>query len=350
MNKPNNRMKPSDFDITSLVRPNILALKPYSSARDEFTGKEGIFLDANENPYGKWNRYPDPHQRELKRALSERNGIPVEHIFIGNGSDEVIDTIYRVFCEPSRDRVITCPPTYGMYEVSAHIHDVELVEVPLTEQFELDVDAILSHPAKLVFVCSPNNPTGNRLQNVERLLREFRGIVVVDEAYIDFCDHPGFAEMVQEWPNLIVSRTFSKAWGLAAARVGIAYASREIIGLMDKTKPPYNVSALNQMAALEALSKPRQFEQRLAIILRQRALLREELMKLPIVKKIYPSNANFLLVEVDDANNVYHYLVEEKVIVRNRHSVVPNCIRITVGMPEENSVLLQALTRYCSKV
>ena len=222
--------------------------------------------------------------------------------------------------------------------------------MPLTEQFELNVDEILAHPAKLLFVCSPNNPTGNRLQNVERLLHEFRGIVVVDEAYIDFCDHPGFAGMVQEWPNLIVARTFSKAWGLAAARVGIAYASREIIGLMDKTKPPYNVSALNQMAALEALSKPRQFEQRLATILKQRTLLKEELMKLPIVRKIYPSHANFLLVEVDNANNVYQHLVEEKVIVRNRHSVVPNCIRITVGMPEENRALLQALTRYCSKV
>ncbi len=343
MNKPN-------FNIEALVRPNILALKPYSSARDEFTGKEGIFLDANENPYGKWNRYPDPHQRELKKALSERNNIPVEHIFIGNGSDEVIDTIYRVFCVPSRDRAIICPPTYGMYEVSAHIHDVELVEVPLTEQFELDVDEILTYPAKLLFVCSPNNPTGNRLQNVERLLQEFQGIVVLDEAYIDFCNHPGFVGKVQEWPNLIVARTFSKAWGLAAARVGIAYASREIIALMDKTKPPYNVSALNQMAALEALSKPHQFEQRLAIILKQRALLKEELIKLPIVKKIYPSHANFLLVEVDNANNVYRHLVEEKVIVRNRHSVVPNCIRITVGMPEENRALLQALSEYCSKI
>ncbi len=343
-------MNKTNFDIDSLVRPNILALKPYSSARDEFTGKEGIFLDANENPYGKWNRYPDPHQRELKKALSERNGIPVKNIFIGNGSDEVIDTIYRVFCEPSHDRVIICPPTYGMYEVSANIHNVELVKVSLTEQFELNVDEILAHPAKLVFVCSPNNPTGNRLHNVERLLHEFRGIVVMDEAYIDFCDHPGFAGMVQEWPNLIVARTFSKAWGLAAARVGIAYASQKIIELMDKTKPPYNVSALNQMAALEALSKPRQFEQRLAVILRQRILLKEELMKLPIVRKIYPSHANFLLVEVDGANNVYRYLVEEKVIVRNRHSVVPNCIRITVGTPEENRMLLQALAHYCNKL
>ncbi len=336
----------SSFDIGSLARPNILALKPYSSARDEFTGAEGIFLDANENPFGSRNRYPDPHQRELKRVLSERNSIPAENIFIGNGSDEVIEMVYRVFCEPSHDQVIICPPTYGMYEVSANIHNVALVEVPLTEQFELDIDTILAHPAKVVFVCSPNNPTGNRLKNVERLLREFKGIVVVDEAYIDFCDDPGFAGKVQEYPNLIVTRTFSKAWGLAAARVGIAYASREIIALMDKTKPPYNVSALNQEAALKALSEPGKFQERLNILLEQRGLLEVELIKLPIVRKIYPSDANFLLMKVDGANELYRYLVEEKVIVRNRHSVVPDCIRVTVGTPEENRALLQALKKY----
>lgn len=336
----------SSFDIGSLVRPNILALKPYSSARDEFTGDEGIFLDANENPFGSLNRYPDPHQRELKKALAERNHIPAENIFIGNGSDEVIDMVYRVFCEPSCDRVIICPPTYGMYEVSANIHNVELIEVPLTSQFELNIDQILAHPAKVVFICSPNNPTGNRLKNVEQLLHRFPGIVVVDEAYIDFCDDPGFAAKVQSYPNLIVTRTFSKAWGLAAARVGIAYANREIIALMDKTKPPYNVSTLNQEAALKALAEPGKFEERLALLLQQRALLQEELMNLPIVHKIYPSDANFLLVEVDGANELYRYLVEEKVIVRNRHSVVPHCIRITVGTPEENQALLQAIKRY----
>lgn len=336
----------SSFDIEALVRPNIWALKPYSSARDEFTGDEGIFLDANENPFGDRNRYPDPHQREIKRALSLRDDIPVENIFIGNGSDEVIDLVYRVFCQPGNDRAIICPPTYGMYEVSANINDVELIEVPLTEEFELDIDAILAHPAKIVFVCSPNNPTGNRLKNVERLLRAFKGIVVVDEAYIDFCDHPGFARDVEEYPNLIVTRTFSKAWGLAAARVGIAYASKEIIRLMDKTKPPYNVSALNQEAALKALAAPGLFDQRLGVLLQQRSMLQEELIKLPIVKKIYPSDANFLLVEVGGANDIYRYLVEQTVIVRNRHSVVPNCIRITVGTPEENRALLQSLKNY----
>lgn len=340
----------SSVDIGLLARPNILALKPYSSARDEFTGAEGIFLDANENPYGKRNRYPDPHQRKLKSALSERKNIPAENIFIGNGSDEVIDLVYRIFCEPSHDRVIICPPTYGMYEVSANIHNVALVEVPLTDQFELDIDTILTHPAKVVFVCSPNNPTGNRLKDVERLLREFKGIVVVDEAYIDFSDEPGFIEKLPKYPNLIVMQTFSKAWALAAARVGIAYANREIIALMDKTKPPYNVSALNQEAALEALSKPHKFEHRLTILREQRLLLEEELKKLPIVRKIYPSDANFLLVEVEGANELYRHLVKNKVIVRNRHTVVPNCIRITVGTPEENKILLNELKKQSHKI
>lgn len=340
----------SSFDIEALVRPNILALKPYSSARDEFTGDEGIFLDANENPFGTRNRYPDPRQRKLKKALSQRNNIPEENIFIGNGSDEVIDLIYRVFCEPGQDHVIICPPTYGMYEVSANINNVGITEVPLTKQFELDINGILSHPAKVVFVCSPNNPTGNRFQNVERLLSEFKGIVVIDEAYIDFCDHPGFAQKVQEHPNLIVTRTFSKAWGLAAARVGIAYANREIIGLMNKTKPPYNVSALNQEAALTALANAQQYEEQLAVLIQQRSLLQEEILKLPIVKKIYPSDANFLLVEVEQANELYRYLVEKKVIVRNRHSMVPNCIRFTVGTPQENQVLLNELKKYSDTI
>ncbi len=201
-----------NFDLQSWVRPNIWALKPYSSARDEFSGDEGIFLDANENPFGRKNRYPDPHQRALKEALSERNHIPAENIFIGNGSDEVIDLVYRIFCEPAKDRVIICPPTYGMYEVSAHIHNVEVIRVPLNETFEMNIDEILAHPAQCLFVCSPNNPSGNRLQNVKRLLEEFQGIVVVDEAYIDFCGDRSFTELLPQYPNLIVMQTFSKAW------------------------------------------------------------------------------------------------------------------------------------------
>ena len=332
-----------NFDLQSWVRPNIWALKPYSSARDEFSGDEGIFLDANENPFGRKNRYPDPHQRALKKALSERNHIPAENIFIGNGSDEVIDLVYRIFCEPAKDRVIICPPTYGMYEVSAHIHNVEVVRVPLTDAFEMNIDEILAHPAQCLFVCSPNNPSGNRLQNVERLLEEFQGIVVVDEAYIDFCGERSFTELLPQYPNLIVMQTFSKAWALASARVGVAYASAEIIALMDKTKPPYNVSRFNQEEALKALAKPEKQAYRVATILQERALLEKELPQLPVVKHIYPSDANFLLVEVTDADAIYHFLVSKKVIVRNRNSVVRNCIRITVGTPEENKILLQAL-------
>ena len=335
-----------NFDLQSLVRPNIWALKPYSSARDEFTGEEGIFLDANENPFGKKNRYPDPHQRKLKSALSALRHIDAAQIFIGNGSDEVIDLVYRIFCEPAHDRVILCPPTYGMYEVSATIHNVEVISVPLTEDFELNFDEILTQDARCIFVCSPNNPSGNQLKQVERLLEEFRGIVVVDEAYIDFCTEESFTALLPRYPNLIVMQTFSKAWALASARVGIAYASSDIIRLMDKTKPPYNVSAFNQEEALKALSKPEKQAIRVALILQERALLEKELAQLPVVRRIYPSDANFLLVEVSDADALYHYLVEQKVIVRNRHTVVRHCLRITVGTPAENRLLLEALGNY----
>ncbi|MEA4917485.1 histidinol-phosphate transaminase [Proteiniphilum sp.] len=334
------------FDLEAMVRPNIWALHPYSSARDEFTGDEGIFLDANENPFGENNRYPDPHQRLLKKALSERKQIAVENIFIGNGSDEAIDLIYRIFCEPQKDRVIICPPTYGMYEVSASINNVEVIRVPLIHPFELDIDKILSLQAKCIFVCSPNNPTANSLQNIERLLREFQGIVVIDEAYIDFSAHKSFLEKLSDYPNLIVMQTFSKAWGLAGVRVGVAYAGKAIIALMDRTKPPYNVSTLNQAEALKALSNPLEFERQLDTILKQRSLLKEELNKLPMVKYVYPSDANFLLIEVTDANVIYQYLVDKKVIVRNRSTVVRNCLRITVGTPEENRTLLGTLQKW----
>lgn len=331
------------FDLESFVRPNIRTLHPYSSARDEFTGDKGIFLDANENPFGKNNRYPDPHQRLLKEALSFRQQIPTENIFIGNGSDEAIDLIYRIFCEPQRDKVIICPPTYGMYEVSANINNVGVIRIPLTDEFELNIDKILSYSAQCIFVCSPNNPTGNSLKHVERLLREFRGIVVIDEAYIDFSTGKSYLEKLTEYPNLIVMQTFSKAWGLAGARVGIAYANEDIIALMDKTKPPYNVSSLNQAEALKVLSNPIEFERQLSIIKEQRALLERELKELSVVRRVYPSDANFLLVEVTDANATYQYLVDRKVIIRNRNTVIGNCLRITVGTPEENRTLLTEL-------
>ena len=334
------------FDLKSMVRPNIWELKPYSSARDEFTGNEGIFLDANENPFGERNRYPDPHQRELKKTLSGRKNIPVENIFIGNGSDEVIDLVYRVFCEPTQDSVIICPPTYGMYEVSANINNVNLIRIPLNDEFELNTERILSESAKCIFICSPNNPTGNNLKNIEKILDQFNGIIVVDEAYIDFSDSEGFMSAINKYTNLIVMQTFSKAWALAKARVGVAYSHKNIIALMDKTKPPYNVSGFNQQEAINALSEPEIFKERVDIILEQRNLLEKELSKLPFEKHIYPSDANFLLVEMSDASAIYKYLVSNKVVVRNRDTVVPGCIRITVGSPEENAQLIDVLRNY----
>lgn len=333
------------IDIEKFVRPNILALKPYSSARDEFSGSEGVFLDANENPFGTLNRYPDPHQKELKAALSMIKSVPVQQIFIGNGSDEIIDLTYRIFCEPGKDSAIICPPTYGMYEVSANINNIELIRIPLTDDFQLDIDEILSRKAKIIFVCSPNNPTGNRLGNIEKLLDNFNGIVVVDEAYIDFCPEHSLRSKINEYPNLIVMQTFSKAWALAGVRVGIAFANEKIISLFDKTKPPYNVSLINQQAALKALSRVDEFNERLDTILQQKVYLAEELSKMEIIKKIYPSDANFLLVEVSDANRIYNELVEKKVIIRNRNSQVKNCVRITIGTPEENKKLLEELHR-----
>lgn len=329
-----------------MVRPNIWELKPYSSARDEFWGDEGIFLDANENPFGKKNRYPDPHQRTLKKALSEIKAVPVENICIGNGSDEIIDLIYRIFCEPQKDNVIICPPTYGMYEVSANINNINIIRVPLNNDFELNIDEILSHDAKCLFICSPNNPTGNSLENVEKLLNEFNGIIVVDEAYIDFSSNPGFINRLTKFPNLVIMQTFSKAWALASARVGIAYASADIIKLLDKTKPPYNVSKFNQEEALKALLKPVKFQYRLTVILEQRDLLIKEFGLLSVIHRVYPTDANFILVKVKDADKLYNYLVSKRVIVRNRSSVVADCIRITVGTPKENAALLEALKEY----
>ncbi|HHU41564.1 MAG TPA: histidinol-phosphate transaminase [Fermentimonas caenicola] len=334
------------FDLRSLVRSNIWELKPYSSARDEFWGDEGIFLDANENPFGNKNRYPDPHQRTLKKSLSKIKGISVDNICIGNGSDEIIDLVFRIFCEPQKDSVIICPPTYGMYEVSANINNVNIIKIPLDSNFELNVDEILSQNAKCLFLCSPNNPTGNSLKNIEVLMNEFNGIIIVDEAYIDFSDKPSFIGRLSEFPNLIIMQTFSKAWALASARVGIAYADSNIIKLMDKTKPPYNVSRFNQEVALKALSKPKKFERRLKVILEQRDNLLKEFTKISVIKKVFPTDANFILIKVSDADKLYNYLVSNKLIVRNRNSVISDCIRITVGTPKENEALIEALKNY----
>ena len=338
------------FELEKLVRKNILELKPYSSARDEFSGKDGIFLDANENPFGELNRYPDPYQKELKSALSKVKGVNEQNIFIGNGSDEVIDLVYRIFCNPGIDKSLSFTPTYGMYEVSANINDVIYIKLPLNEYFQIDNESLTlllkDEKLKLIFVCSPNNPTGNVLNNIEYLLENFNGIVVVDEAYADFCNLPSWSQKINQFSNLIVMQTFSKARGLAGARVGIAYASVQIISLMNKVKPPYNVSALNQQAALSALMNSAIYEKQKKEILEQRTLLETELNKLNCIKKIYPSDANFILVEVCDANGIYEFLVSHKIITRNRNSVVRNCIRITVGTAEENKQLIQALKEF----
>jgi histidinol-phosphate aminotransferase len=328
--------------IKDLVRKNIQDLMPYSSARDEFEGKEGIFLDANENPFGRLNRYPDPRQSELKTLLVRRKKVSPEQIFIGNGSDEIIDLAFRIFCEPGADRVIVCPPTYGMYEVSANINNVEVVHVPLKPDFQLNTSNIMETSAKMLFLCSPNNPTGNSLKEIDKVLDHFQGIVVLDEAYIDFSLQPSYIEKINQYPNLIVSQTFSKAWGLAAARVGVAYAHPDLIHYYNKTKPPYNVSQPNQQAALMALHDQEGFEQRVATILAERERLALGLKDMPVVQRIYPSDANFLLLEVMDADAIYQKLVAKQLITRNRNSLVKNTIRITIGTPEENEALLAA--------
>ncbi len=333
----------NSFDLQKIVRPNIWALQPYSSARDEFTGSEGIFLDANENPFGDNNRYPDPHQAKVKEGLSRLKGVSPDNIFIGNGSDEVIDLVYRIFCEPAKDSAIICPPTYGMYEVSANINNVNIVKVPLTGNFQLNIDEIIKQKTKAVFVCSPNNPTGNILEGIETLLAQTDKLVVVDEAYIDFSDEESLISKIDKYPNLLVMQTFSKAWGLAGARVGLAFANKNIISLMNKTKPPYNVSTLNQVAAINALSDINKYKSEIEILLQQREYLKESLAELNIVKRIFPTDANFILIEVEDATMIYNLLVNKKIITRNRTSQVKNCIRISVGTPEENKELIDEL-------
>lgn len=337
------------INISDIVRPNILALKPYSSARDEFKGNEGIFLDANENPYGRLNRYPDPQQRELKSKLAQLKGVKPEQIFVGNGSDEVIELAFRIFCTPGKDKALTFSPTYGMYKVSAAINDVELINIPLTEEFQIDREAFKPYledkHIKLIFLCSPNNPTGNilRKEDIEYVLTNFRGIVIVDEAYIDFADTPSTIELLDKYNNLIVSQTFSKAWGLAGIRVGTAYAHKEILALYNKVKPPYNISRINQEEAVRALDNMEEYQKHLDLILSERSRLLEELKNISAIKKIYPTDANFILVEVDDADKLYDDLVSKGIIIRNRNTAVKNCLRFSIGTKEENDRLLEGL-------
>lgn len=345
------------FDLTPLLRPHIVNLQPYTSARDEYTGKEGIFLDANENPYGSvtdedHNRYPDPYQEELKTEIARIKNVKPSQIFLGNGSDEAIDLLFRAFCNPGKDNVILLPPTYGMYEVSAGINDVETRKVPLTADFQLQPDLILKEVdenTKIIFVCSPNNPSGNKVerQDILRLLRDFHGLVVVDEAYIDFSDEPSFTDYLNEYGNLLVMQTFSKAWGLASLRLGMAFASKKMIKILNRIKPPYNISGLTQQTVLAAIKKVDKVNAMIADILQEREYLRKEISQLDFVEKIHPSHANFLLVKIPNASHIYDDLIEEKIIVRNRSKVklCEECLRISVGTRAENNAFIQALKK-----
>ena len=330
-------------NINNLIRKNIVSLTTYSSARDEYKSNEGIFLDANENPFGSLNRYPDPYQWRLKQVLSSQKKIAIENILIGNGSDEIIDLVQRVFCEPKEDKIIICPPTYGMYQVYANINNVEVISIPLSDDFQLNTKAILAQNAKILYLCSPNNPTGNSLKNLEYIIENFNGIVFLDEAYIDFSEQPSLVSKISQYPNLIVSQTFSKARGLAAVRVGIAYANEAIISVLNKVKPPYNVSQLNQETAVKSLADEANFKSNVQLIIAEREKLKIALLELDFVVKIYPSEANFLLIEMENATAIYNSLIEQQIITRNRSSVVKNTIRITIGTPRENQQLLYAL-------
>lgn len=342
------------MNLDKLLRNNIRSLQPYSCARDEFKGEASVYLDANENPYNApFNRYPDPLQWEVKEQITRVKGVPAENIFLGNGSDEPIDLLFRAFCEPRIDNVVAIEPTYGMYKVSANINDVEYRKVILDENFQFSADKLLDATnlyTKIIWLCSPNNPTGNSLDRNEiiKLLTSFEGIVVLDEAYIDFAAEGSFSEMLSHYPNLVILQTFSKAWGSAAIRLGMAFASTEIIAVLNKIKYPYNINILTQKQALLALKNDAQVKQWVKTLLAERAVLVEALQQLPIVQHIYPTDANFVLVKVDDANALYHYLVDKSIIVRNRNTVslCLGCVRITVGTPEENQILLEELKKF----
>ncbi len=341
--------------IQELTRPNIWRLKPYSSARDEYKGVEAsVFLDANENPYnGPHNRYPDPLQCELKNELAKVKKVGADHIFLGNGSDEAIDLVFRAFCEPRVDNVVAIDPTYGMYQVCAEVNDVEYRKVLLDEQFCFSADKLLAaadEHTKVIFLCSPNNPTGNDLPRaeIEKLLSSFQGLVVLDEAYNDFSEVPSFLTELEKYPNLIVLQTFSKAWGCAAIRLGMAFASPQIIAVFNKIKYPYNVNLLTQKQAIEMLHRYYEVERWVRTLKEERGYLEAAFAKLPCTVKMYPSNANFFLARVTDAVKIYNYLVGQGIIVRNRHSVTlcGNCLRVTVGTRIENNKLIEALKNF----
>jgi histidinol-phosphate aminotransferase len=346
------------FQLEKFIRKNIKALVPYSSARDEFDGKAKVFLDANENSLGspltKWyNRYPDPHQHALKQKLSMIKGIGAEHIFLGNGSDECIDLLLRCFCEPGKDNMIICPPTYGMYEVSAGINDVAIRKAPLLEDFQLDIvhiETLVDANTKLIWLCSPNNPTGNALNraDMETVLNNFNGIVVIDEAYINFARQKSFLQELPDYPNLVIMQTLSKAWGLAGLRLGMAFASAVIIEILDKVKPPYNINQATQELVIKALDEVGQVNDMIHLLVDMREAIAEVFRSMPTVEKVYPSDANFLLVKIKDAQKVYRFLLTKGIVLRDKSNVklCENCLRITIGTEKENTLLVDAMQEW----
>ncbi|WP_185877009.1 histidinol-phosphate transaminase [Blattabacterium cuenoti] len=370
MNAHNNRYnnekkKRSNFDLNSLIRKNILNIDPYLSARGEHNkDKDSIFLDANENSFGSplsflnsYNRYPDPFQKELKKKISDLKNISISKIFLGNGSDEIIDLIYRIFSRPEVDHAIIFPPTYGMYEVSGKTHGIDIIKILLTEKYQLNLRKIENSMndkySKIIFICSPNNPTGNDIKrkDIKFIIKKFSGIVVLDEAYIDFSSQKSFSDEIEDFPNLIILQTLSKSWGLAGLRIGIAIASEEIIKWMNKIKHPYNISLNSQKIAIKALENKDLFFYHLKNILLERKYMEESLKKIPIVKKVYPSSANFLLIKTKtniSSYNLYQYLMKQKILVRDRSKIVlcNNCLRITIGTHKENKYLINKINKY----
>ena len=340
------------MDITSLLRENIRQMAPYSTARDEYEGDLGIYLDANENPFDNgFNRYPDPHNKRIRAKVSAMRGIPAEQIFVGgNGSDEPIDLLFRVFCEPRQDEALSIAPSYGMYRVAAATNDIRLTEVPLDADFRLNADALLAHATprtKLLFLCSPNNPSGNLLDpaEVEKTIRNFGGIVVLDEAYIDFADHEGFLPRLSEFPNLVVLQTLSKAWGMAGIRIGFAFAGPEIVAAMERIKYPYSVNVITERLVLRELEREAIRREQIATLIDQRRKLVAALEQIPLIRRVFPSDANFVLVRVDEPRKIYNHLIERGIIVRDRSRIAgcEGCLRLTVGTPEENAALIDAL-------
>ena len=339
--------------LSELARKNVLQMKPYSSARDEFTEshQDFIFQDANENPFNSgYNRYPDPYASKVKIALAKLKGVPPENMILGNGSDEVLDLLFRAFCEPKQDEVISIPPTYGMYKVLAEVNEIKLNEVPLTKDFQLETEAILAaitSRTKLIFLCSPNNPSGNVMNTkaIKSILKNFKGLVVLDEAYIDFATQASFVSELNHFPNLVVLQTFSKAFAHAGIRLGMGFAQTEIIQLLNKIKPPYNVNQLTQAKAMEVIASAETYKNQVEMLISERELLRNALKKISFVEKLFPSEANFLLMKVDNAILRYHQLIEKGIVVRNRTNELhcENCLRISIGTPKENIKLVQAL-------